>query len=230
MLVWLLGLVALFVVWIASANGEEPMLLRKDDLVARLQRECPWLPWREEHDAFVVKPVRGTSMGRGVDMESEAWTLHSCERAFGVQCMRQPYHSGPWEARITRNENHWDPAIAWVVPSEHNEPAPLRVEFPWQRDLQRCVQRTFPHTPFLSMDLRSNGHDLRVLEVNGAFGIPFQWSVGDVSFGFDMFRWGVSRAWEGSQHPERWVPRGLAYVKNQLFKFQTRHHPSRFWF
>lgn len=169
-------------------------------------------------------------MGRGVNMETSTWTQQLCESAFGVPCMRQPYHPGPWEARLTRTDSEWDSSVAWVVPSEHAEPAALRVQFPWERDLRICVNRTFANTPFLSMDVRTDGDDLEVLEINGAFGIPFQWSVGDVGFGQDMFRWIVSRAWAGAQHPDRWGPRAVAYAKNQLFKFQTRSQPSRYWF
>jgi hypothetical protein len=208
------------------------MCLRKDELVSRLRAHCPNVPWRAhtDEDVHVVKPVWGTSMGRGVNIESEAWTVKTCETMFEGACMRQPYHPGPWETRITRTGGEWDPAVAWVVPSEHSEPAALRVHFPWEESLRACVEHTLPHTPFLSMDVRSNGWDVEVLEVNGAFGIPFQWSVGDVSFGVDMLRWLMSRTIAGALHPSRWPARAVAYVQNQSFKFRTRRHPFRFWF
>jgi len=208
------------------------MCLRKDTVLSRLHAECPSVPWRV-HDPraqHVVKPVWGTSMGRGVNLESEAWTVQTCENMFQGACMRQPYHPGPWEVRITRTGSAWDPSIAWVVPSEHAEPAALRVQFPWESELHACVERVLPRTPFLSMDVRTDGVDVEVLEVNGAFGIPFQWSVGDVGFGTDMFRWLASRTVAGAQHPSLWPTRAVAYAQNQWFKFCTRRFPFRFWF
>lgn len=224
------GLVLLFLGWIASANASEPMLLRKDDLVAHLEASCPLLPWAADSGEHVVKPVRGTNMGRGVNKESDGWTVATCEDAFNVPCMRQAFHPGPWEVRVVRNGSSWDPSVAWVVPCERETPAALRVHFPWEVQLQACVNDSLPDMPFVALDVRTNGTDLRVLEVNGAFGIPFQWTVGDVSFGADMLRWIVSRALDGAQHPTRWVPRLVAFLANQWFKLQVRHKPSRFWF
>jgi hypothetical protein len=163
-------------------------------------------------------------------MEQDGWTVDDCKREFGVACMRQPYHKGPWEVRIVRNDTTWDSSIAWVVPSEHDTPAALRVSFPWDDELRKCVATVLPDMKFVALDVRTNGSDVRVLEVNGSFGIPFQWTVGDVSFGTDMFRWLVARAWEGAQHPQRWVPRLVQYLANQIFKLRVRHKPSRFWF
>jgi len=224
------GLVLLFLTWIASANTVEPMLLRKDDLVHRLEAACPTLPWALPSGEFVIKPVSGTNMGRGVDKESSAWTVAHCQSAFGVPCMRQDFHAGPWEVRVVRNDTEWDPSVAWVVPSEHATPAALRVTFPWEGQLRACVKSVLPDMEFVALDVRTNGTDVRVLEVNGSFGIPFQWTVGDTSFGTDLFRWLVVRAWEGAQHPSRWVPRLAAFAANQWFKLRVRHKPSRFWF
>lgn len=226
----LLGLVLLFLTWIASANGVEPMMLRKDDLVHRLEAECPHLPWAPAGTEWVVKPVQGTNMGRGVNKESESWGVARCEKDLGVACMRQAYHPGPWEVRVVRSDKGWDPSVAWVVPSEHVTPAALRVSFPWEASLHKCVDKTLADMEFVALDVRTNGTDIRVLEVNGSFGIPFQWTVGDVSFLTDMFRWVVSRAWEGAQHPSRWIPRLVAFLMNQWFKLRVRHKPSRFWF
>lgn len=230
---WLLGALGLVIVVLAcmaSANGSEPLLLRKDTVVARLEAKCPHLPWSTAHGEFVVKPTNGTCMGRGVDKESSTWTQAVCERDFGVPCMRQAYHPGPWEVRLVRNGSHWDASVAWVVPSEHAEPAALRVTFPWQAELQECVQRVLPDMPFSALDVRTTGFDIRVLEVNGSFGIPFQWTVGDVSIATDMLRWMASRVWEGLQHPSRWAPRFGAFLANQMFKAKVRQKHSRFWF
>jgi hypothetical protein len=224
------ALVFLFLTWIASANATDPMTLRKDELVHRLESACPSLPWASGGAEWVVKPVRGTNMGRGVDLERAEWTVERCERDFGVPCMRQRFHKGPWEVRMVRHDTEWDSSVAWIVPSEHDTPAALRVSFPWEAELQRCVAETLPEMRFVALDVRTNGCDIRVLEVNGSFGIPFQWTVGDVSFGTDMFRWLVTRAWEGAQHPERWLPRLVQYLANQIFKLRVRHKPSRFWF
>ena len=226
----IVGLVILFLTWISSANGTDPMQLRKDHLVARLEESCPDLPWAVGTDKHVVKPVQGTNMGKGVDMESESWTVALCETKFRVPCMRQAFHPGPWEVRVVQHDRAWDSSVAWVVPSEASVPAALRVTFPWETRLKKCVEATFPDMPFVALDVRTSGFDIRVLEMNGAFGIPFQWTVGDVDFGSDMLRWCVSRAWEGSQHPERWIGRLASYVANQWFKFQVRQHASRFWF
>lgn len=206
------------------------MTLRKDHLVARLEASCPDLPWASAGAKNVVKPVQGTNMGRGVDMESETWTVAQCETAFKVPCMRQSFHPGPWEVRMVQHGGAWDPSVAWVVPSEASVPAALRVSFPWEDSLKTCVESTLPEMPFVALDVRSSGRDIRVLEVNGAFGIPFQWTVGDVDFGRDMLRWCIARAWQGAQHPTRWPSRFLSYLANQWFKVQVRQHASRFWF
>ena len=128
----------------------------------------------------VVKPAHSTSVGMGVDFLSLHWTQELCETKLGVPCMTQRYHPGPWEVRLYKS-NVWDAeAVAWKVPCnppECEEPFPFTTRFPWQAHLEACIDRAFPNSPFLAVDVRSNGEDYLVLELNGALGMPYHWAT-----------------------------------------------------
>ena len=121
----------------------------------------------------------------GVDFEDEDeksisyWNVKKCQEYFSVPCMKQPYHPGPWEIRLYKSKT-WQNATAWRVPCvEPNcvEPIPLLVNFAWQQDLQDCIDRALPFSDFVAVDVRSNGSDVLVLEINGAFGMPYAWAT-----------------------------------------------------
>jgi hypothetical protein len=108
--------------------------------------------------------------------------------------MEQPYHPGPWEIRLYKSKQ-WYSSIAWLVPSGQN----MTLDFPWVKDLQRCIDKALPSTPFLSVDVRSNGTDLLVLEVNGTAGMPYEWTLDQTSMPLDLWNWFYQRYSAGLQ-------------------------------
>jgi hypothetical protein len=156
------------------ANIEEPVLGHKELFLDRLS-----LPFIESKQT-IVKPAHSTSVGMGVDFKSSEWTRNICEDTLGVPCMEQPYHEGPWEVRLYKS-NCWDKeAVAWNVPCtppECLEPFPFLTRFPWQKDLEDKIDQVLPHSSFLAVDARTNGRNVLVLEINGAFGMPYHWAT-----------------------------------------------------
>ena len=116
----------------------------------------------------------------GVDYEKTEWSKEMCESLFSIPCMVQPYHPGPWEVRLYKSRE-WDShSVAWQVPCVEpacTEPVPHLVTFPWQEALQKCIDKALSQTEFMAVDVRSNGKDVLLLEINGAFGMPYAWAT-----------------------------------------------------
>lgn len=175
-----------------SANVEEPAFSHKKLFLDRIHAECPHLPTLKLHKEMsgaIVKPAHGTSVKVGVKLGE--WSIPMCER-LGSPCIEQPYHPGPWEIRLYKSR-HWYSPVSWIVPRGEN----IKIDFPWVNELQKCIDRALPLTQFLSVDVRSNGTDLLVLEVNGVAGMPFEWTLGETSLPFDMWTWFYQRYSEG---------------------------------
>lgn len=167
-----------------SANATEPSHHNKLDVVDALAA-CR-VPWRRTHTSWVVKPQRGTSQGKGVSQDP-SWTVGACEAALGVECGRQGYHPGPIEGRMYKSGT-WKRTIVWDVPTL--DPDPRYATFSWERDLQACIDTILARSPALAVDFRTDGTDVQVMEVNGTFGIPLEWTLGSV---LDLPQWGVDR-------------------------------------
>lgn len=182
----MLILLVLLFLCMTCANLTEPSHRNKLDVVDALAT-CK-VPWRTEHTSWVVKPQRGTSQGKGV---SQDWTVEACEAALGVACGRQGYHPGPIEGRMYKSGT-WRRTIVWDVPTK--DPDPRYASFPWEAQLQRCIDAALPHSPALAVDFRTNGDDVQVMEVNGTFGIPLEWTMGSVS---SLPMWVVDRIFYG---------------------------------
>ena len=160
------------------ANKEEPVLGNKEIYLDRLA-QCKVLTFHSTGQK-VVKPAHATSVGMGVDFSSEEWTVKKCESLLGVPCMQQDYHPGPWEVRLYKSKVWDESAVAWKVPCEEptcQEPYPLKTIFPWQSQLQACIDQHFPFTEFMAVDVRSDGSNVLVLEINGALGMPYAWAT-----------------------------------------------------
>ena len=160
------------------ANQEEPVLGHKEIYLDRLT-PCN-LKSNVSSDRKVIKPAHATSVGMGVDFNSSEWTKHQCESLLGVPCMHQTYHPGPWEVRLYKSKTWSSSAVAWKVPCEEplcQEPIPLQINFSWQTKVQECIDHHFPFTDFMAVDVRSDGSDSLVLEINGAFGMPYEWAT-----------------------------------------------------
>jgi len=185
---WFYGLCFLSLLCFLSflcSNKEEPVLGHKELYIDRVKQTCPHLPWHTPKKDFfsVIKPAHSTSVGMGVDFETSEWTREKCESFFSIPCMIQPYHPGPWEVRLYKSIV-WEPSVAWKVPCikpQCEEPIPHLISFSWQKDLQACIDKAFPHTDFMAVDVRSTGNDLLVLEINGTFGMPYAWATNPLS-------------------------------------------------
>jgi hypothetical protein len=177
-----------------SANDEEPALSHKKLFLERIENQCPNLPFLQLNTSTcgaIVKPAHGTSVKVGVKLGE--WSVSQCQ-LMGSPCMEQPYHPGPWEIRLYKSKQ-WHSSIAWLVPSGQN----MNLDFPWIKDLQLCIDKALPLTSYLSVDVRSNGTDLLVLEVNGTAGMPYEWTLEQTSMPVDMWNWFYQRYSSGLQ-------------------------------
>ena len=214
-------LVFLLFLCMMCANLTEPSHHNKLDVVDALS-SCP-VPWRTEHTSWVVKPQRGTSQGKGVSQDP-AWTIDKCQ-TLGVKCGRQGYHPGPIEGRMYKSGT-WKRTIVWDVPTK--DPDPRHASFPWERQLQHCIDSLLPGSPALAVDFRTNGTDVQVMEVNGTFGIPLEWTMGSVidlpKWVFDRIMFGVLALLQGR----------LKYLHQDLYNLYTqirlRKTFSNVWF
>ena len=220
-MIWfVLVAVALLCVAFLLANAEEPAALKKSEVLARIHRQCPQLPWKKTFDAYVVKPEQGSG-GRGVNFESQ-WSLSECRAVYG-ECMRQGYHPGNVELRMLRNVNEWS-AVGWYVPSEEQEPPVFAAEFDWMPALKECIDAALPLTPFLALDIRADGDTLSLLEVNGVFGLTYDWLLNGQVF-LELMKW----LWVRILYSSVWS-RLSAMARTAWRKFQFRNHPGRVWF
>lgn len=213
------------VVAMASANSEEPLFMSKADVLQRVN--CGACPLSKH---WVVKPCFGAHGGKGVNLESQTWTLKDCERLMQGPCIRQPFHPGPFEGRAVRAGQVWEPTIVWKVPCEDcTDPERVNLTLPFETQLHACIENAFPTSPFLAVDFRTDGSTFCVLEVNGAFGFTLQWTQ-HANFGLWVLQWIAQRTLAGLQHPERF-PHAFVHVCQTVWrKWITRHVPSRVWF
>jgi len=186
------------------ANEEEPVLGNKEILLDRLT-QCSLKSNLHLNSVNVVKPSHSTSVGMGVDKENKNWTRELCEKLFSVPCMTQPYHPGPWEVRMYKSGEWHRNAVAWRVPCEPpecNEPYPFLTRFDWQSQVEDCISNVLPFSDFLAVDLRTDGSDVLVLEINGSFGMPYHWAaINDSTYSLilDHAQWIIDRIKSGTR-------------------------------
>jgi hypothetical protein len=175
-----------------SANVEEPSLSHKELFIQRIQAQCPSLPWisLEEQSGAIIKPAHASSVKRGVKLGE--WSQEECQESLQVPCMSQAYHAGPWEVRLYKSWE-WSPAVMWLAQYPSTESTNSIANFPWLKPLQVCIDKALPQTPFMAIDVRTNGNDLLVLEVNGVAGMPYTWTSGETSLGKDFWSWMYQR-------------------------------------
>ncbi len=181
-----------------SANAEEPSLSHKELFIQRIQAQCPTLPWvslEEKQCGAIIKPAHASSVKRGVKLGE--WSPEECEKSLQVPCMSQAYHAGPWEVRLYKSWE-WSPAIMWLAqfPSSTEDINSI-ANFSWIRPLQACIDKALSETYFMAVDVRTNGHDVLVLEVNGVAGMPYTWTSGETSLGSDFWSWVYQRFQKG---------------------------------
>lgn len=207
-----------------SANRFEPAFTSKQVLLNLLQQTF------QNENQTVIKPVWGTHNGKGVRKKSLDWTIPICENLFQVSCYEQPYHEGPWEGRMIREFHHWK-TTAWLVPwLFNNEPPRFYAEFPWEKEVQENIMQLFPDSPFLAIDFRTNGTNVLILEINGAYGLNYDFIFDENNFAFVMFQWFVKRAIHGFFQPDLWFSRLSQIFNLWSFKYSTRSLPSQVWF
>ena len=172
-----------------NANAEEPALSHKELFIHRVHAQCPDLPWislDKEQSGAIVKPAHASSVKRGVKLAD--WSREECEASMGVPCMNQAYHPGPWEVRLYKSWE-WSPAIMWLAQFPSTESTNSIANFSWIDPLQKCIDRALPQTHFMAVDVRTNGNNVLLLEINGAAGMPYMWTSGETSLGKDFLTW-----------------------------------------
>jgi hypothetical protein len=179
-----------------SANEEEPSLSHKELFIQRIQAQCPFLPWitLNNQSGAIIKPAHASSVKRGVKLGE--WSKDQCQESLQVPCMSQAYHSGPWEVRLYKSWE-WSPAVMWLAQYPSTESTNSIANFPWIEPLQKCIDKALPQTHFMAIDVRTNGNDLLVLEVNGVAGMPYTWTSGETSLGRDFWSWMYQRFLSG---------------------------------
>jgi len=181
-------LLGLCVLSFFSANAEEPSLSHKELFIQRIQAQCPSLPWitLENQSGAIIKPAHASSVKRGVKLGE--WSQAECQDTLNVPCMSQAYHAGPWEVRLYKSWE-WSPAIMWLAQFPSTESTNSIANFTWLKPLQHCIDKALPNTHFMAVDVRTNGDDILVLEVNGVAGMPYTWTSGETSLGSDFWSW-----------------------------------------
>ena len=175
------------------ANGEEPSLSHKQLFLDSVHHTCPSLPWltlNPHSSGAIVKPAHGSSVKTGVKLAQ--WSVEECQDTLGVPCIAQPYHPGPWEVRLFKSLR-WHPSVMFLAGVQEAEEKSGVANFTWIPQLQACIDRALPFTPFLSADLRTDGSSILLLEINGSAGMPYLWSTDEVSLPWEMFNWLYSR-------------------------------------
>jgi hypothetical protein len=169
------------------ANAEEPAYSHKQLWLHRIQSTCPHMfSIPSGITGAVVKPAHASSVKTGVKLGY--WSVEECETTLHVPCMHQPYHPGPFEVRLYKSV-HWEPAVAWMAKRAEDEQSNMLLNFEWVQSLQHCIDEALPFTPFLAVDIRSNGSDIQLLEVNGVAGMPFLWTTGESDMPHELFAW-----------------------------------------
>lgn len=178
---------------ICSANAHEPALVGKQLMLNTLYAHCPWIqeqvPSHPEQLA-VVKPDYATSRGFGVGIGSAHWTTSSCSGSLGVECFAQPFNSAPYEARLVRHGwMGWDPTVVFNASDSR---VTAVSEFWFESALKACLEGAFRGTPFLAVDIVTDGNSFTVCEINGVWGLPLLATVTN-NLVRDLVRWAVPR-------------------------------------
>jgi hypothetical protein len=224
-------LICIFILFLSflSANRIELSFLNRKDVLQKLESchlpKIKFLPKR------IIKPTWGSHNGKGVDFESETWNTTICENTVGVPCFSQIYHPGPWEGRITREKNHWK-TVAWKVPwlDTQTEPPAFETTFPWENQLKECIETIFPETNFLAIDFRTNGFDILPLEINGAYGLTYDFVLDKQNVIIELLHWILLRSLYGFYNMDLWIFRLVQNIQLWFHKWKTRRVPSRVWF
>lgn len=176
---------------------------------------------------FVVKVAFGGSAGRGVSRE---WSIEQCERETGQRCFKQEYFKGPWEARLVRNNYEWEVPVRWPVPWPQDGTLPPVESFSSVQvaSLQEKIAKTFPLTPFLSVDCRIDSDGtVNVVELNGGYGTTFQYLLKKSPFLFNLLQWAVPRVSAGLWQLS--LQRIWALICLGATKFYMRHAKRGTW-
>jgi len=212
---------------VLGCNNVEPAFRAKSQTLAQLG--CPVLA--DDHTLFqplahVIKP-ENLSGKVGVGMETRDWTLEICESEFGMRCLKQPYHSGPYEIRLCKDGPWgWKKPFVFLAGWKYQDWADApnfeigSDDIPWIGSLQACIDSTFVQTPYLSVDIRADPYtnSFLVLEINGGMGIGFEWVRT-----YDI-RWLFSRILSGI-----FSLRGLARVGDAIEKVTRRQELVHKW-
>ena len=159
----------------------------------------------------------------GVGLETDEYTLDICEKEFGV-CLRQPYHSGPYEIRLCKDGVYgWKKPFVFVAGWKYGDwidPPHFEMDLvpDWIDHIQNSIDYLFVNTPFLSVDIRANKEDYLILEINGGMGIGFEW-VDNYSI-----QWLFSRIQAGL-----FTFRGFQRIIPAMTKIIQRHVQSKKW-
>jgi hypothetical protein len=233
------------------ANEEEPVLGHKELILDRLDH-C--ISMADHQLGNVIKPAHSTSVGMGVDHETglgletspnqmsysqneyipKRYTKEKCEEMYNVPCMSQPYHPGPWEVRLYKSGSWISSAVVWKVPCQPpqcTEPYPFLTRFPWQSKVEACINSALPLSSFLSVDIRTTGEDVRVLEINGVFGMPYNWAAtNDSTYSVihDHAQWILERIRAGANQLS--LLRLLELVQLGVERHFMTRGPSKIWF
>lgn len=225
----LLVLLVLFCSFL-SANTVEPAFLNRQQLLEYVIHSCP-LPLFQDSKQRVIKPVWGSHNGKGVNVESHSWTIPICEQETNGSCFAQVYHPGPWEGRLTREDHEWK-ITAWKVPwlDTRTDPPAIEPHFPWVEEVKYCLTRVLPQTPFLALDFRTNGFDILPLEINGAYGLTYEFVLEKKHIMMELVYWILLRSLYGFYNVDQWVFRLAQNMHLWYHKWKTRRVPSQVWF
>jgi len=169
---------------ILFANKYEPKHHRKEESVGKVLEKCPNFFFDAEKK--IIKPSLYTSNGFGV------WnwkSVEECEKVLGLACFSQSFHPGPFECRLYKSGT-WHRTVAWHIDSDHV----FYPEFPWDAALKKCIDSL--GVDAVAVDVRTDGETLQIMEINGVFGVPYEWVITN-TLRIDLIVWFFDRVFLG---------------------------------
>jgi hypothetical protein len=117
--------------------------------------------------------------------------------------------------------------VAWLTKLPEEKELTMILNFEWTRELQQCIDAALPLTEFVAVDVRTNGTDILVLEINGVAGMPYVWTTGERSMMGELWEWLWTRYHAGVSklNLDRAIKLALLFVQRHGVRRQAIRNP-----
>jgi len=233
-IIYLIYIILLCCIAVLGSNQTEIAFDKKSDILKRIN-SCPVIQQNQYVSGtgtYVIKPE--TLCGKvGVGLQSKEWTIDICQSEFGVECMKQWYHAGPYEIRLCKDGVYgWKKPFVFVAGWKYTDwidPPHFEIEtnlnnlnnlniISYLYSIQSCIDSVFPDTQFVSVDIRANNDEFLILEINGGMGIGFEWVDNfNINWLFSLIQSGIFSL------------RGISRICQAIYKMTQRQCLIKKW-